>query len=121
MSESPKTKREALEQSLRLWEHMAKNPHVAVGAKPHAAFEVLGYRPQIACPACEYAILGRDEDSSGCRSCPVDGWGAITPCLSLEYGDWAEAQRNGERRKAARAIVKRLRRSIKNLGDDDEN
>lgn len=117
------TKKEALEQCLKLWKALRDHPNF--DDKELAVEETLGYFPLNDCPACEYAKTGIRPD---CTKCPADAWRAngedgfyacdIDISGQRDPGDyyfWCEAKSDEERELYAGNIVKLVEQSLENL------
>jgi hypothetical protein len=120
-------KKEALEQCLKLWQHLMDNPDIEY--KEILVWDLLEYEPLNYCPACEYTIRGdnvTDYHRPDCSKCPVDAWRAICEndfyaCDNGKDGEagdyalWCEAESDDERAKYAGNIVKLVEQSLGNL------
>ena len=117
------TKREALEQTLKVWEFFSKNPHLGPDDKERVVEDLLGYAPMIHCPACEYAGPDPDDsDNPDCDNCPMDEWDSEQPCFEAPEGEylyWLLAITAKDRQPWAEAIAQRAKNSLENLGDEE--
>jgi hypothetical protein len=109
---TPATATEALRQCELLWEELART---GSHNKQVVAQRILGYEPELGCPACEYDTAAE----GGCFNCPVDAWRRrnsedfVAACTNSgsPYDDWVSTGSPDSRKSAAFRVLDLIRSS----------